>query len=60
MKDLASIDRRRHDVVHLSYFGGLTLEEVAAALGISVITVRRDLKAARIWLLGELRRDGSG
>ncbi len=60
LKGLAAVDRRRHDVVQLSYFGGLTLEEIATALGISIITVRRDLKTARIWLLGELRRDDSG
>jgi RNA polymerase sigma factor (TIGR02999 family) len=59
LKDLAAIDRRRHDVVQLSYFGGLTLEEIAAALDVSIITVRRDLKTAKIWLLGELRRDGA-
>ncbi len=60
LKALAAADRRRHDAVQLSYFGGLTLEEIAAALDVSIITVRRDLKTARIWLLGELRRDGSG
>ena len=57
LKNLAAIDQRRHDVVQLSYFGGLTLEEAAVALDVSVITIRRDLKAAKIWLLGELRRD---
>ena len=56
LKDLAAIDRRRHDVVQLSYFGGLTLEEIAVALGVSPVTVRRDLKTAKMWLLSELRR----
>ena len=57
LKGLAALDQRRHDVVQLSYFGGLTLEEIAVALDISIITVRRDLKTAKMWLLGELRRD---
>jgi RNA polymerase sigma factor (TIGR02999 family) len=57
LKELAAIDQRRHDVVQLSYFGGLTLDEIAVALNISAITVRRDLKTAKMWLLSALRRD---
>ena len=60
LKELASIDPRRYEVVKLSYFGGLTLGEIAAVLDISAITVRRDLKTARLWLLGELREGGGG
>jgi DNA-directed RNA polymerase specialized sigma24 family protein len=36
------------------YFGGLTLEESAAALGVSPATVKRELRAARAWLVLEL------
>ena len=53
---LAAHDTRRSQVVELRYFGGLTGDEVAAALGISAETVRRDWKVARLWLRHELRR----
>jgi len=52
---LAASDPRRAKVVELRYFGGLTAEETAAALGISVETVARDWKVARLWLLHELK-----
>ena len=46
---------RQAKVVELRYFGGLTEEEVAAALKISIRTVRRDWDLAKAWLLRELR-----
>jgi RNA polymerase sigma factor (TIGR02999 family) len=46
---------RQAKVVELRYFGGLTEEEIAAALKISSRTVRRDWDLARAWLLRELR-----
>ena len=52
---LAGHDQRRSKVVELRYFGGLTVEEAAAALGISPETVRRDWNVARLWLLRALR-----
>ncbi len=51
---LAASDPRRGRVVELRYFGGLTTEETAAALGVSVETVARDWKVARLWLQHEL------
>jgi RNA polymerase sigma factor (TIGR02999 family) len=51
---LAGMDRRKAQVVELRYFGGLSLEETAEALGISAITVTRDWQAARAWLAREL------
>ncbi len=45
---------RQGRVVELRYFGGLTEEEIAAALNISPRTVRRDWDLARAWLLREL------
>jgi len=51
---LAVLDERQHCVVELRYFGGLTNEEVAAALGISVATVKREWVVARAWLHREL------
>jgi len=62
LEELARIDRRKSQVVELRYFGGLTIEEVAAALGVSADTVKRDWRMARAWLLGELagRRSPAG
>jgi RNA polymerase sigma factor (TIGR02999 family) len=50
----AEIDERKSRVVELRYFGGLTVEETAEALGISVETVARDWRLARAWLRREL------
>ena len=46
---------RQAKVVELRYFGGLTEEEIVAALNISPRTVRRDWDLARAWLLRELK-----
>jgi RNA polymerase sigma-70 factor, ECF subfamily len=53
---LAKIDQRKSQVVELRVFGGLSLEETAEALGISIGTVKRDWKLSRVWLLRELTR----
>jgi len=45
---------RQAKVVELRYFGGLTVEEIVAALKISARTVRRDWDLAKAWLLREL------
>ena len=50
----AEIDERKCQVVELIYFGGLTYEEVAEALGMSPATVHRDLRLAKAWLYREL------
>jgi RNA polymerase sigma-70 factor, ECF subfamily len=52
---LAVRDPRKARVVELRYFGGMTVEEAAEALGISPETVVRDWKIARLWLTKELR-----
>jgi RNA polymerase sigma-70 factor (ECF subfamily) len=52
---LAAVDQRKSRVVELRYFGGLSLEETAAALDVSRDTVKRDWKMAKLWLLRELR-----
>lgn len=57
LKTLAGLDQRKSSVVELKYFGGLTNEETAETLSISVETVKRDWRFARTWLLREL--DGS-
>lgn len=54
MQRLASISKRKSDVVELRFFGGLTVEETAEALGVSRLTVIRDWNFARAWLLAEM------
>ena len=56
LEALASVDKRRGQVVELRFFGGLTVDETAHVLGISADTVLRDWKLAKAWLLRELRR----
>jgi len=48
---LSAVDRRKSEVVELRFFGGLSVEETAASLGVSPDTVRRDWKFAKVWLL---------
>jgi len=51
---LASFDKRQAQVVEMRFFAGLSFEEVAEALEISVRTAKRDWSMARAWLHGEL------
>jgi len=53
---LAEIDPRAARVVELRFFGGLSVDETAEALGISDKTVMRDWQAARVWLFRELEQ----
>ncbi|MEL6616194.1 MAG: ECF-type sigma factor [Bacteroidota bacterium] len=52
---LARADERAARVVECRFFGGMTVEETAEALGLSVATVGRSWRAARAWLYGELK-----
>jgi RNA polymerase sigma factor (TIGR02999 family) len=52
---LAAFDPRNSQLAELRFFGGLSLEEAADAVGISRATAERDWQAARAWLLKELR-----
>jgi RNA polymerase sigma factor (TIGR02999 family) len=54
LETLARIDARKSRVVELRYFGGLSIEETAEALRVSVDTAKRDWRIARAWLLVEL------
>lgn len=54
---LEAVDARASQVVELRYFVGLTEEESAEALGISVSTLKRDWQFAKAWLFDQLRRD---
>jgi RNA polymerase sigma factor (TIGR02999 family) len=51
---LAAIDPQQARVVELRFFSGLTVEETAAALGVSPKTVKRDWSVARAWLRREI------
>jgi RNA polymerase sigma factor (TIGR02999 family) len=51
LDDLTRADHRAARVVELRFFGGLLEEDVADVLGVSVITVKRDWKVARAWLM---------
>jgi RNA polymerase sigma-70 factor (ECF subfamily) len=57
LQRLESIDERRCRILEQRYFGGLTLEETAGVLGISLATVKRELRSARAWLALELQRE---
>lgn len=54
---LASIDPEQHRIVVLRYFGGLSIDEVAAAMRVSPSTVDRQWRFARAWLQREIGRD---
>ena len=55
LKALEQMDARKSRVVELRYFGGLSHEEAALVMGVSVATVRRDWSFARAWLFRELK-----
>ena len=58
LKVLAGFDDRKSQVVELHYFGGLSYDETAEALGLSAATVHRELRLAKAWLYHELTRKG--
>ncbi len=57
LDELAEVDPRKARVVELRYFGGLSLEETAEVVEISVMTVRRDWRAAKAWLFKTMYRE---
>jgi RNA polymerase sigma factor (TIGR02999 family) len=56
LQRLAGLDERQGRVVELRFFGGLSVEQTAEALQVSVTTVKREWATARAWLLRELGR----
>lgn len=54
LERLAELSPRKAKLLELRYFGGLKLEECAQALGVSLATVKNDLKLGRAWLAREL------
>lgn len=60
LDELAKFDQRKSEIVELHFFGGLSNEEVAEALGISRATVQRELRMAKAWLNHELKNNDDG
>jgi RNA polymerase sigma factor (TIGR02999 family) len=54
---LGAMDPQQSRIVELRFFGGLTIEETAAALGISPATVKRDWIWAKAWLYQQLAHE---
>lgn len=52
---LEALSQRQAQLLQHRYFGGLSLEESAAALGVSLATVKRELRSAKAWLALELK-----
>jgi RNA polymerase sigma factor (TIGR02999 family) len=53
---LEKVDPRKWKAFELSYFGGLSICEIALTLDVSTVTVRRDLKMAEAWLYRKMQR----
>lgn len=57
LERLAVMDARKAMIVELRFFGGLTTEETAIALGVSRTTVTEEWRFARAWMVHELQRE---
>ncbi len=55
LKRLELLDERQARMIEQRYFGGLSLEEIAGAMDLSLATVKRELRSARAWLAAELK-----
>lgn len=56
---LEQLDPAKARIVELRFFGGLSIEETAAATGVSVATVNRQWRMAKAWLFSELQKERS-
>jgi RNA polymerase sigma-70 factor, ECF subfamily len=56
LHELAKFDERKSRIVELRYFGGLSVEETANVLKVSPVTVMREWRAAKLWLLKTLSK----
>jgi RNA polymerase sigma factor (TIGR02999 family) len=50
LEQLAKVDARKAEVIELRYFGGMSREEIGSALGLTLPTVKRDLRLGEYWL----------
>lgn len=53
---LAKLDERKSRIIELRYFGGLSMEEMAEVTGLSVATLRRDMRLAEAWLGRQMQK----
>ena len=56
LTSLAAVDPRKSRIVELRFFGGLTVEETAEVMKLSQITIKREWRAAKAWLLREISK----
>jgi RNA polymerase sigma-70 factor, ECF subfamily len=54
LENLAKLDPDQCRIVEMRFFGGLSVEETATAMGVSAATVKREWATARVWLSREL------
>jgi RNA polymerase sigma factor (TIGR02999 family) len=59
LTDLSTIDPRKSQIVEMRYFGGMSVEETAKVLGVSSVTVMREWRTAKAWLLRAISTDAS-
>jgi RNA polymerase sigma factor (TIGR02999 family) len=59
LEALSKVDERQGRIVEMKFFGGLSAEEIAAVLNISLATVERKWATARIWLRREMKKSTS-
>jgi len=57
LQALAQFDERKVRIIELRYFGGMSLEETATALNLSIATINKETRLARAWLHRELNRN---
>jgi RNA polymerase sigma-70 factor, ECF subfamily len=58
LEALEATDKRKSQIVEMRFFGGLSLEEIAEVLELSLTTVKRDWRLARAWLYGKMKEGG--
>lgn len=59
LTDLSAIDARKSQIVEMRYFGGMSVEETAEVLAVSPVTVMREWRTAKAWLLRAISTGGS-
>jgi RNA polymerase sigma factor (TIGR02999 family) len=60
LERLATLDSRQSQILEHRYFGGLSLEETASVVGVSLATVKRELRSARAWLALTIKGESLG
>ncbi|HZL55768.1 MAG TPA: ECF-type sigma factor, partial [Bryobacteraceae bacterium] len=55
LEALARQDARKASIIEMRYFGGMTAQEIAESLGISLATIGREIRVAQAWLLRRMK-----